>query len=158
GWAKLHGNLTALLTATVPIGGEAKTLPMSSVRGLATDPDRAGRKAAFEAGVKVWEGNGVPTAAALNGVEGDERRGGTRRGDAGGGEPTLFSNGIDRQTLDAMQVGCVEAFPDFRRYLDAKAKALGLEHLAWYDMNAPVGKAVKAYAWNEAEAFIEENF
>ena len=158
GWAKLHGTLTALLTATLPIRGEAQTLPMSSLRGLASDPDREIRKAAFEAEQQAWEANAVPLAAALNGVKGYQQTVRKRRGYTDDVEPTLFANGIDRQTLDAMQAACVESFPDFRRYMDAKAKLLGLERLAWYDLNAPVGATVKSYAFGEAETFLQENF
>ena len=158
GWAKLHGNLTAMLTATVPIRGEARTLPMSSVRALASDPDRAVRKAAYEAEIAVWEANAVPLAAALNGVKGVQQVVRKRRGYADDVEPTLFANGIDQTTLDAMHAACTEAFPDFRRYLTAKARALGLETMAWYDLNAAIGATTHLWQWDEACDFIRANF
>jgi oligoendopeptidase F len=158
GWAKLHGNLTALLTVTVPMHGEERVLPMSSARALASDPDRAVRKAAYEAEIAVWEANAVPLAAALNGVKGYQQVVRKRRGYADDVEPTLFANGIDRTTLDAMQAACREAFPDFRRYLAAKARALGLESLAWYDLNAAIGATTHLWQWDEACDFIRTNF
>lgn len=158
GWARLHGTMTALLTVTVPLGGEAQTLPMSSVRALANNPDRQVRQAAFESEIKTWESVSVPISAALNGIKGFQQTLRSRRGWASDVEPTLLSNSIDRSTLEAMQAACVESFPDFRRYMNAKARVLGLEHLAWYDLNAPVGKQEKAWTWAAAEEFIRHNF
>ena len=51
-----------------------------------------------------------------------------------------------------------DSFPDFRRYLRAKARALGLEQLAWYDLFAPVGASTRAWDYAEASAFIVEQF
>ncbi len=157
-WSKLHSNLTALLTAEVEIGGEKQTLPMSRIRSLASDPDRATRKAAYDAEIAAWKTVSLPLAAALNGVKGYQTVLRRKRGYANDVEPTLSYNAIDADTLNAMQTACVESFPDFRRYMKAKAKALGLEKLAWYDLTAPLGEAGKNYSWEEAKAFIRTNF
>jgi oligoendopeptidase F len=141
GWARLHGNLTALMTATVNIEGEEKLLPMSSLRSLANDGNREVRKAAYEAEVKAWETVEVPLAAALNGIKGFQRTVRSRRDYADDVEPTLLSNGIDRSILEAMQQACAESFPDFRRYMKAKAQALGIDRLGWYDINASLGES-----------------
>jgi oligoendopeptidase F len=158
GWANLHGNVSALLTAKVQIRGEIKELPMSAVRALASDEDRAVRQSAFEAELKAWETVSVPLAAALNGIKGYQRTVRERRGYVDDVEPTLLANSIDRDTLEAMQHACSQSFPDFQRYMNAKARALGVEKLAWYDITAPLGKAGSTWSWPETEAFIEENF
>ncbi|HLV81710.1 MAG TPA: M3 family oligoendopeptidase [Chthonomonadaceae bacterium] len=157
-WARLHGNISALLTATVPMEGDARTLPMSAVRALANHPDRKVRHAAYEAELAAWESVSVPMAAALNGVKGYQQVVRKRRSYEDDIAPTLIANGINRQTLEAMQQACVESFPDFRRYLDARARALGLGCLAWYDIAAPVGKEARRWAWPDAETFVRENF
>jgi pepF/M3 family oligoendopeptidase len=73
-------------------------------------------------------------------------------------DEALFENAIDRETLDAMLAAAREAFPDFRRYLHAKARALGLERLAWYDVFAPVGEATRTWAYDDGARFIVEQF
>ncbi len=158
GWARLHGNMSALLEVKVALPEGEETLPMSSVRALASDPDRRVRRAAFEAEIRAWKCVEVPFAAALNGIKGFQQTVRRRRGYADDVEPTLLANGIGRAALEAMQLACVEAFPDFRRYMAAKAKAMGLARLAWYDVVAPIGAAARRYSWSEAEAFILENF
>ncbi|HVL38094.1 MAG TPA: M3 family metallopeptidase, partial [Fimbriimonadaceae bacterium] len=49
-------------------------------------------------------------------------------------------------------------FPTFRRYLRAKARALGLERLAWYDLFAPIGAGAREWTYREACDFVAEHF
>lgn len=51
-----------------------------------------------------------------------------------------------------------DSFPMFRKYFKAKAKKLGKEKLAWWDIFAPMGKTDKVYSFEEARDFILENF
>src|SRR5439155_13309523 len=103
GWARLHHNVSALLTVSLTVRGEEQTLPMSAVRALANDPDRDVRRAAYEAELQAWESVSIPMAAALNGVKGFQQVLHRRRGFQDDVEPTLISNNIDRATLEAMQ-------------------------------------------------------
>ena len=81
-------------------------------------------------------------AAALNGIKGWQQVLRRRRGFRDDVEPTLLANNIDRETLDAMHEAVIAALPDFRRYLRAKARALGVGRLAWYDINAFAGAPI----------------
>ena len=168
-WAKLHNNVTSQLSVPVSFpkgaGGEragtTQELPMSAVRGLAHDPDRGVRRAAYEAELKGWERVAVPLAAALNGIKGEVRTLTQRRDWKDPLEPMLFVNNIDQKTLDAMHEACRESFPDWRRYLKAKAKLLGIgqDSLPWYDMFAPVGgEASRRWSFDEAADFVVEQF
>jgi pepF/M3 family oligoendopeptidase len=117
------------------------------------------RKAAYEAELKGWERASVPLAAALNSIKGEVHTLNRRRGWPDDLEPMLFANNIDRATLDAMHEACRASFPDFRRYLRAKARLLGRAQLPWYDMFAPVGgDDVRAWSWKDAAAFVVEQF
>jgi hypothetical protein len=51
-----------------------------------------------------------------------------------------------------------ESFPDFRRYLKAKARALEVNALAWFDLFAPVGGEERTWGYKEANEFIVEHF
>jgi oligoendopeptidase F len=71
----------------------------------------------------------------------------------------LSESRMDHETLDAMWEACREAFPDFRRYLRAKAKLLGHEDgLPFYDLFAPVGSDVKKYTVEEARDLLRDIF
>jgi pepF/M3 family oligoendopeptidase len=100
----------------------------------------------------------VPLAAALNSIKGWENELNARRGFTDSLEPALQANNVDRETLEAMQTACVESFPDFRRYMKAKAKLLGKERLAWYDIGAQVGGSVRRWPWDDTETFIVDQF
>ena len=158
GWAKLHSDLSALLTANVQIENERQTLPISAIRALANDPRAEVRRAAYESEIAAWKANEVPFAAALNGIKGFQRELRARRKWKDDVEPTLLSNSIDKGTLDAMQSACKEAFPDLRRYLGAKARLQGSEKIAWYDMLAPIGSDKDDWNWPRTTEFVRAQF
>ena len=157
-WEKLHGDITSQLVVALEQQGERKELPMSMVRNQAYESDRETRRRAYEAELAGWQRAAVPLAAALNSIKGEVNVVSRRRGWETPLDASLLDNNIDRQTLDAMMTAARESFPDFRRYLHAKARVLGLSRLAWYDLFAPVGGEARVWTFNEAASFIVEQF
>ncbi len=158
GWSKLHGQVTSQIDVTLDLHGEKQNMPMSKVRTLAYDPDRNIRKAAFEAELKTWNANETALAAALNGVKGTITVLAKRRNWESPLDEAIFGANIDRETLNAMMLAAKEAFPDFRRYLNAKAKLLGIKKLAFFDLFAPVEGADMEWSYDEGAAFVSKNF
>lgn len=158
GWEKLHGDITSQIIVPLEIHGEHQELPMSVVRTLAYDRDREVRRVAYEAELLAWQKAALPLAAAMNGIKGQVNTLTRRRNWASPLDASLFEANIDRATLEAMLTAARESFPDFRRYMRAKARALGLQQLAWYDLCAPVGKEQKVWDYEEARTFIVEKF
>jgi oligoendopeptidase F len=157
-WTRLYGNLTSQIQATVEIRGERQTLTMSMLRNLATDADREVRRAAYEAELQAWEQHAMPIASALNAIKGETNLLMRKRHWDSPLHASLFQNAIDEATLHAMLEAAYESFPDFRRYLHAKARLLGIERCAWYDLFAPVGKETRTWSFDEATQFIIEQF
>ena len=157
-WGKLHGTFTSQLTVPVEIEGEVSELPMSAVRNLASSPDRDLRRRAYEAELAAWEGAQVPIAAAMNGIKGQVQLLAGRRGWGSALDGSLFASNIDRTVLDAMIGAARDSFSDFRRYLRAKARALGLSTLTWYDLSAPVGTDESEWSFAGAADGIVEQF
>lgn len=157
-WSRLHSNLTSQIIATLDADGEPRTLTMSELRNMALAPERDLRQRAWETELAAWEANALPLAAALNGVKGQVLALGARRRWPDPLDQSLFHSGIDAEILDAMVSEAREAFPDFRRYLDLKAQAIGVDKLAWFDLFAPVGQTERTWAWPEATAFVTEQF
>ena len=154
-WARLHGEVTARLQATVaPTPGhpQAETLPIAVVRGLAHDPDDQRRRAAYDAELEAWESVSVPLAAALNGAKGEAIVLNRRRGWPDALAPALFINGVDPATLEAMHAAVDRSMPHFHRYLRTKARVLGHPAgLPWWDLFAPIGAAATdRVAWPDA--------
>jgi len=127
---------------------------MSMVRNLAFDADRDLRRRAYEAELEGWKRAALPLAAALNSIKGEVNVLTSYRGWDSPLEASLLDNNIDRQTLDSMLMAARESFPDFRRYLHAKARMLGLPRLAWYDLFAPVTTGEKTWEYEDGAAFI----
>lgn len=157
-WNKLHNNLTSQLLVPVDLDGETREMAMSAVRNLAYDPDRDTRRRAYAAELAAWERAALPLAASLNGVKGEVNTLALRRRWGSALDEALYDSNIDRETLDAMMQAAHESFPDFRRYFQAKARALGIERLAWYDIFAPVGGDDRQWSYDEATDFILRHF
>lgn len=167
-WGRLHANVTSQLAVPVVVAGETRELPMSAVRNLAYDADRAVRRGAYEAEIAGFARAAVPLAAAMNSIKGEVNTLARRRGWETPLDAALFDASIDRQTLDAMMTAARDSFPDFRRYLRAKARALGLDALAWYDLFAPMGggngsengdgEGARAWDYDASAAFIVAQF
>ncbi len=157
-WSKLHGQLTSQIEVELEQGGKTRKLPMSMVRNLAYDPDRNVRKTAYEAELAAWQANETSLAAAMNGIKGTVTTLSRRRGWDSPLDEALFGANIDRETLDAMMSAARESFPDFRRYLQAKAKLFGVSRLAFFDIFAPAGVKGKAWTYEEAAEFVSANF
>jgi oligoendopeptidase F len=153
-WHKLHGDVTSLLMAD--LDGERR--PISVIRGMATSPDAGLRQRAYRAELAAYESAGVPLAAALNAIKGEANTVHARRGWHDALAPALHANAVEPAALEAMQEAAVASFPDFRRYLRAKARLLGQDGgLPWWDLFAPVPGEPQV-RWAAAAATVEEAF
>lgn len=159
-WAQLYQDVTAGITTSVELPDGPAELPIFAVRGLATAADAEVRRRAHDAELGAWEANAIPIAAALNAIKGEQQTLTLRRGWPSVLDAQLYGQSVDRATLDAMQAAMVASFPDFRRYLQAKAAALssGAEHqLAFWDLFAPMGDT-RPRSWEEAQQAVDEAF
>lgn len=156
-WSRLRDNLTSQLEVTVRFPGRMQRMTMTQARNLAHRRDREERKAGYEAELETWKQHEIVFAAAMNSVKGQVLTLCRRRGWESTLDETLFYNNMDRQTLDAMLSAARESLPTFRRYLHAKARALGLQRLAWYDLFAPVGSE-ETWEYERAQQLVRERF
>ncbi len=145
-WEKLH------MTVTAEIKDGDKTL--TQLRGMQSSPDRSVRKNAFEREIKILEANRTALAAALNGVKGTTLLLEKRRGWKDPLDRSLFYSRITHKTLDALISALEDSREMFTGYLRTKASLLGLDHLDWYDITAPVGKVSLSYTWEEAKDLV----
>jgi pepF/M3 family oligoendopeptidase len=153
-WSKLQGTYSSQIE--VKLGPQ--TLPISAVRALAYDSDPEKRRTAYECELAAWKEHEVPLSAAMNGIKGEVSVLCDRRGWDGPLQEALFGANIDEETLEAMLAAARESFPIFRRYLRAKAKALGKQSLPWYDIFAPLGASTRSWEYGDACEFVVEQF
>jgi oligoendopeptidase F len=118
------------------------TLPITAVRGLATDPDPVVRRAAYDAELAAWPTVATAAAAALNAIKGEANIVNRRRHWASPLDASLYANNVSRPTFDAMQSAVVASLPRFRTYLRTKATLHGHQGgLPWWDLFAPAPAA-----------------
>ena len=150
-WSDLQSSLTSSLK--VDYNGEEITL--SSVRNLAYDPDQSVRRAAYEAELKAYPQVESSVAFALNSIKLQVIGESARRGYSSPLAKALDNSAMKQETLDALLSAMREYMPAFRKYLRAKAKALGHEcGLPWYDLFAPMGESDKKYTTEEARDYL----
>jgi len=157
-WEKLQGTVTSQLTVDFELDGKVQKMPMPALINLRSHPDENTRRRGYEAENAAWESVKETLAACLNGVKGEANTLNKRRGRKDGVHSALDAARIDRTTLEAMLEAMRGSFPMFRRYFTAKARKLGKERLAWWDIFAPLGKTDKVYSFEEARDFVLENF
>ncbi len=156
-WAQLRSTLESTLMVDYEENGVVKQLPLPAVRNLAGDSDPAVRKRAYEAELAAYPKIEVAMAACLSSLKGEALTLLPLRNYDSLLDQTLEQSRMDRETLDAMLTAMRESFPAFRRYLRAKAKALGYEGgLPFYELNAPLGSASASYTLDQARDTLVE--
>ena len=150
-WSDLQSSLTSSVKATV----DGKEMGLSSVRNLAYSPDADVRRKAYEAELACYDSIKDAVAFSLNSIKLQVLTECELRGYESPLAKTLVTSRMKRETLDALIGAMEEYMPYFRKYLKAKAKALGHEGgLPWYDLFAPMGKCDKSYTVEEARDYL----
>ena len=150
-WSELQ----QYLTSTVPVTYRGQTTNLSAIRNLAYSSDAQVRRDAYEAELKCYDAIKAPVAYALNSIKLETIHECRLRGYSSPLERTLKQSHMERSTLDAMFDAIQEALPQFRRYLKAKAKALGHQGgLPWYDLFAPMGRASSQFTTEQARDYL----
>lgn len=157
-FGKLQGTVTSQMTVDFELDGKVQKMPMPALINLRSHPDESVRRRAYEAENQAWEGVKETLAACLNGVKGETLTLDKKRGREDAIHASIDAARMDRETLNAMLGAMKDSFPMFERYFLHKAKLIGKEKLAWWDLFAPMGKTDKVYSWDEARDFIVEHF
>jgi pepF/M3 family oligoendopeptidase len=157
-WGQLYDRISARIEVVVPDeeGTGTKKVSVGQAKNLLSNPNRDVRKKAFEGLQVAWREKAPELAMILNSIIGSERTLYTRRG---GDELTmpLQANRVERATVEAMFEAADEFQDVLVDYMHAKAKLLGVDRLAWYDLSAPVGETSdEKISYEQAQRFIVE--
>jgi len=157
-WNKLRSKTVSQVSVEFELDGEVQKLPAPALINLRTHADEDVRHRAYDAENKAWASVQETLAACLNGVKGEVVTLNKRRGRKDALESSLETARIDRQTLEAMLGAMQASFPMFRKYFKHKARLIGKDKLAWWDIYAPVGKTDTRYSYKEACDFVLNAF
>ncbi len=153
--ASAWSDLQSTLTSSLKVDYKGEQITLSTARNLAYDPDAEVRKVAFEAELAAYPKVETSVAFALNSIKLQVINEAARRGYDSPLAKALDNSAMKQETLDALFTAMNEYMPAFRKYLKAKANALGHEGgLPWYDLFAPMGKSDKKYTTVEARDYL----
>jgi len=158
-WGRLQGDITSQLSINVELPDGTTNLPMPAVRGLATHPDPAVRRAAYDAEMAAWPLVAPSCAAAMNAIKGEANIVNQRRHWESPLDASLFANAVSRPTFDAMQSAVRASLPGFRRWMRTKATLHGsTAGLHWADAVAPLPETPGEISWDEGIAIVRDAF
>lgn len=158
GWHELYSTFMGQLRIPSPFP-EEESLSVGQAENRLYDPNRQIRQAWFTRWEETWKANEDLVAQMLNHLGGFRLNLYAARGWTSVLKEPLFYNRTQQQTLDTMWQ-TVEEYKDvLKEYLACKAHLLGLKHLAWYDVEAPLPNALNAnYSFDEAAQLIIRTF
>lgn len=135
-WGRLYDRLSGALKVTVLDRGKPVVKSVSQVQF--DSPQRAVREGNFFAADAAWAAITEPCAEALNHISGTRLTVIKRLRLADHLETPLRFNRMSRETLDTMWRVITARKGPLKEFLACKAKWLGVEKLAWYDLTAPL--------------------
>ncbi len=150
-WQMLQSDWLSTRTFDIEIKGEIKTLPYGEIIGLYRSPDRDLRKRANQI---VYDGLGkdeIIWANAIRAVCEDHLQTSKLRKYPTPMTQSLIANDVDQQTIGSLMNTIERNVSLYQRYLKVKAKLMGLDKLASYDVVAPLPNGPKMdYTWKDA--------
>lgn len=158
GWGTLYDTIVGRMTIKLEVDGKEEELSVGQASNKFYEPDRALRSQLFAKWEEAWSKEAELCAGTLNHISGYRLSLYKHRGWSSVLEEPLTINRMKQETLDAMWEAVSTAKPTLAKFLERKAKLLGFETMNWYDLNAPLGRAGRKMSYDEAAAFITENF
>jgi oligoendopeptidase F len=160
GWGRLYDTVSSKLEFDMVYPDDRKErTPMSQRRSLMENSDRNIRKAAFEGGNAAWQQAEDVAAAALNAISGTRHTLNRYREVNHFLDRALFQSGIGQKTLDAMFEAIFSEIDLPRKILKSKARNMGLQTIAWYDLGAPLPlENPEPISWEQGREMVGKAF
>ena len=150
-WQMLQGDWLSTRTFDIEIEGETKTIPYGEIIGLYQSPDRDLRKRANQIVYESLGKDEIVWASAIRAVFEDHLQMSELRKYPTSMTQSLIANDVDQQAIDSLMNTIEKNVCLYQRYLRLKAKLMGLDKLANYDVVAPLPNAPEMdYSWSEA--------
>ncbi|WP_433944044.1 M3 family oligoendopeptidase [Paenibacillus sp. SN-8-1] len=159
GWGEHYDTIVSKVS--IPFkedNGEEVALSAGQAHNKLHSRSREVREETFEKWENAWEEVSDYCADTLNRLAGFRLKLYEKRGwDQVLKEP-LSINRMSQATLDTMWAVISQNKPVFVKYLERKAKLLGVERLSWADVEAPLGSVDTKIEYNDAAEEIVKEF
>ncbi|MFP4977352.1 M3 family oligoendopeptidase [Paenibacillus sp. CN-4] len=157
-WSEHYDTIVTSVTIPFGEGEEEKQLSVGQAANKLDDPDPQVRREMFAKWEEAWTKAEDFCADTLNHLAGFRLKLYGRRGWEDPLKEPLAMNRMSRETLDMMWEVIGRNKSMLVEYLNRKAKLLGLESLAWNDVDAPVGQSGGSVSYDQGAAEIVEQF
>ncbi|MCR8645320.1 M3 family oligoendopeptidase [Paenibacillus sp. N1-5-1-14] len=158
GWSDSYNTLVSKFRMTVEQNGKQVDLSAGQAYNKLHTPNNEERTALMQQWESSWTDLEDYCADALNHLAGFRLKVYGKRGWESIHKEPLDINRMSEATLKVMWDVIDRNKDVFVEYLDRKAKLMGLEKLAWVDVEAPLANGAKEVNYDEGAKLIEENF
>ncbi len=138
GWGELYPLLVGEIKIPFESEGKKQELSFGQAENKMAHPDRKVREEIFSRLETAWKGKGALFAQVLNHIAGFRLQVYAQRGWSDPLQEPLFENRMSKETLLSMWSAVNEFKKPLLSFMQAKAALLGVEKLAWYDIEAPL--------------------
>ena len=156
-FARLRGELMGSACGVLHWQRRQRRLNMTAIERMLGDEDRQLRRAAWRARQAICAQLEAPMAACLSGIKGEGIALSEWKNYESALDWSLDINRIDRDVLKTLEAAIWESAPLFRRYMAAKARALGHQGgLPDWDFRAPLGTGGVRVSFEQAGELLRE--
>jgi oligoendopeptidase F len=154
-WSKLQSKWLSSRTFRPVIGGQEKVLTIGEIIPYIYDPDRATRRAVYEAMGTTLTKDRLLWADALRAIWTDHHQMCQLRRYSSALTSSLIGNDVQMEEIQALMGVVRESAPLCQRYFALKARLLGLDRLGNWDLRAPLPDVVdEKRSWEEARDML----
>ncbi|MHA2140016.1 MAG: M3 family oligoendopeptidase [Candidatus Thorarchaeota archaeon] len=158
-WNKMFGDWLATRTFSIEVNGEMRTMPYGEIVGLYQNPDRDLRKLANQVVYETLSKDALLWSSAMLSIFKDHHQMAKLRKWATPMSQSLIANDVDDETIKALMTTIEKNVGVLQKYLRLKAKVMGFDKLANWDITAPLPNAPeKKYTWAESRKIVVDAY
>jgi oligoendopeptidase F len=154
-WELLQSDWLSTRTFSIEVDGQITTLPYGAIIKFYHSDDRELRKRANQIVYRDLGEDAIIWASALRAVCSDHIQMSLMRQYPTVMSQSLIANDVEQSAIDSLLAMIQKHVPLYQRYLHMKARIMGLDKLANYDIIAPLPVQVQhIYSWDDARRLI----
>jgi oligoendopeptidase F len=150
-WQLLQNDWLSTRTFDIEVDGKTKTLPYGEIIGLYQNRNRDLRKRAYDTVYKSLGKDDIVWASAIRAVCDDHLQMCASRKYQTPMTQSLIANDVDERAIQSLMHTIEKNVNVYRKYLKLKARLMGIDKLANYDIVAPIPDSREIdYSWTKA--------
>lgn len=157
-WGQMYDLIVGKMKIVVNEHNQKESLSVGQAHNRFSSSNRQERSSMFRKWEEAWGGESDYFAKILNHLAGFRLKVYEQRGWEDHLKEPLAISRMKKETLEAMWAVINENKQYLVQYLNRKASLLGIERMSWYDLDAPLGKAISQVSYQEGAEFIQQQF